>query len=48
MTVIGTLELIALDARDIAGLAAFYAGLTVWQSVRDTGDWITLRAGTGH
>ena len=48
MTVTGRLELVALDATDIAGLASFYAELTGWQSVRNVGDWITLRAGDGQ
>jgi catechol-2,3-dioxygenase len=48
MTVTGTLELVALDATDIAGLASFYAELTGWQTVRNVDGWITLRAGDGQ
>jgi catechol-2,3-dioxygenase len=48
MTVTGSLELVALDATDIAGLASFYAGLTGWQTVRKVDGWITLRAGDGQ
>jgi catechol-2,3-dioxygenase len=48
MTVTGRLELVALDAADIAGLASFYAQLTGWQTVRSVDGWITLRAGDGQ
>jgi catechol-2,3-dioxygenase len=48
MTATGTLELVALDATDIAGLASFYAELTGWQIVRNVDGWITLRAGDGQ
>ena len=48
MTVTGRLELVALDATDIAGLASFYAQLTGWQTVRNVDGWITLRAGDGQ
>src|SRR5260370_69604 len=48
MTVTASLELVALDATDIAGLASFYAGLTGWQTVRQVDGWITLRAGDGQ
>ena len=48
MTVTGRLELVALDAADIAGLASFYAQLTGWQIVRNVDGWITLRAGDGQ
>ena len=34
MTVTGRWELVAFDATDIGGLAAFYAELTGWQTVR--------------
>lgn len=44
MNVTGRLELIALDATDIVGLASFYAELTGWQTVRNVDGWITLRA----
>jgi catechol-2,3-dioxygenase len=48
MTVIGRLELVALDATDIAGLASFYSQLTGWQTARNVDGWITLRAGDGQ
>ena len=48
MTVTGRLELAAFDAADIATLASFYADLTGWKTVRDVGDWITLRAPDGQ
>ena len=48
MTVTGRLELVAFDAADIAKLASFYADLTGWKTVRDVGDWITLRAPGGQ
>jgi catechol-2,3-dioxygenase len=48
MTVTGRLELVALDATDIVGLASFYAELTGWQTVRKVDDWITLRASDGQ
>ncbi|HET9893796.1 MAG TPA: VOC family protein [Streptosporangiaceae bacterium] len=48
MTVTGRLELVALDATDIAGLASFYAQLTGWQQARDVDGWITLRADDGQ
>ena len=48
MTVTGRLELIALDARDIDKLAAFYAELAGWEIVRKESDWITVRAGDGQ
>jgi len=48
MTVTGRLELVALDATDIAGLASFYAELTGWQTVRNADGWITLRAADGQ
>src|SRR5579871_3838056 len=48
MTVTGRLELVALDATDVATLASFYAELTGWKPVRDVGDWITLRADDGQ
>jgi catechol-2,3-dioxygenase len=44
----GRLELVALDAMDIAGLASFYAELTGWQTVRSVDGWITLRTGDGQ
>jgi catechol-2,3-dioxygenase len=48
MAVTGRLELVALDAMDIVGLASFYAELTGWQAVRNVDGWITLRAGDGQ
>jgi catechol 2,3-dioxygenase-like lactoylglutathione lyase family enzyme len=48
MTVTGRLELAALDAADIATLASFYTDLTGWKTVRDVGDWITLRTPDGQ
>jgi catechol-2,3-dioxygenase len=48
MTVTAHLELVALDATDIVGLASFYAELTGWQTVREVDGWITLRAGDGQ
>ncbi len=48
MTVTGRLELAALDAADIAKLASFYGDLTGWKTVRNVGDWITLRAPDGQ
>jgi catechol 2,3-dioxygenase-like lactoylglutathione lyase family enzyme len=48
MTATGTLELAALDARDIERLASFYTELTGWQVVRKVPGWITIRAGDGQ
>jgi catechol-2,3-dioxygenase len=48
MTVTGRLELAALDATDIVGLASFYAELTGWQAARNVDGCITLRAGDGQ
>jgi catechol-2,3-dioxygenase len=48
MTVTGRLELVALDATNIEKLASFYAELTGWKSVRNVGDWITLRGDDGQ
>ena len=48
MTVTGHLELAALDAPDIDGLASFYAELTGWQIVRKDTDWSTMRTGDGQ
>jgi len=42
------LELAALDAPDIDGLASFYAELTGWKIVRADSDWITMRTGDGQ
>jgi len=43
MTVIGRLELVALDAPDIDRLASFYAELTGWEIVSKEDDWIIIR-----
>lgn len=48
MTLTGRLELVAFDATDIVGLAAFYSDLTGWETVRSVDGWITLRAGDGQ
>lgn len=48
MTVTARLELVALDAADIEGLAAFYAELAGWKVSRKDSDWITVRAGDGQ
>jgi predicted enzyme related to lactoylglutathione lyase len=48
MTVTGRLELVAIDAADIARLAAFYSELTGWKIVQSDDDWITLQAGDGQ
>ncbi len=48
MTVTGRLELVALDAPDIEGLANFYAELTGWKIVRTEPDWITMQTGDGQ
>jgi catechol-2,3-dioxygenase len=44
----GRLELVALDATDIVGLASFYAELTGWQTVGNVDGWIKLRASDGQ
>ncbi len=44
---IGTLRAVALDARDIAGLAAFYTELAGWTQTYADDDWISLTAGDG-
>ncbi|HEX5115402.1 MAG TPA: VOC family protein [Pseudonocardiaceae bacterium] len=48
MTVTGRLELVALDAADIEGLASFYTQLTGWEIARRDTDWITVRAPDGQ
>jgi len=48
VAVTATLELVALDATDIAALASFYAELTGWPAVRNVAGWITLRASDGQ
>jgi catechol-2,3-dioxygenase len=47
-TVTGRLELLALDARDIDKLAAFYTELTGWQELRRESDWITIGVPDGQ
>jgi len=48
MTSTARLELVALDAPDIEGLAAFYTELTGGDVVRRVPDWITVRLATGQ
>jgi catechol 2,3-dioxygenase-like lactoylglutathione lyase family enzyme len=48
MTTTGRLELLALDAPDIEGLASFYAELAGWEVVGREPDWITVRADDGQ
>ncbi|MGH3761632.1 VOC family protein [Actinophytocola sp.] len=48
MTGIGRLELAAFDAADIERLVEFYTALAGWETVRDEGEWITLRVGDGQ
>jgi catechol-2,3-dioxygenase len=48
MAVTGRLELVALDATDIAELASFYAELTGWEIARHVDGWTTLRAPDGQ
>jgi predicted enzyme related to lactoylglutathione lyase/catechol 2,3-dioxygenase-like lactoylglutathione lyase family enzyme len=42
MTVTGRLECAALDTRDIAGLADFYATLAGWEVARNDEDWAVV------
>jgi catechol-2,3-dioxygenase len=44
---IGTLKTIVLDARDIAGLSAFYAGLAGWTQAYAEDEWITMTTDDG-
>jgi catechol-2,3-dioxygenase len=44
---IGTLRAVALDARDIAGLSAFYTALAGWTEAYVGDDWITLTTPDG-
>jgi catechol-2,3-dioxygenase len=44
---IGTLRAVALDARDIAGLSAFYTALAGWTEAYADDDWITLTTDDG-
>jgi predicted enzyme related to lactoylglutathione lyase len=39
---IGTLEMVVLDAPDIARLSAFYRGLAGWEASSADAEWITL------
>jgi catechol-2,3-dioxygenase len=48
MTLTGRLELVALDAADIDGLASFYTDLAGWTIARKDDDWITVQAGEGQ
>jgi catechol-2,3-dioxygenase len=48
MTLTGRLELVALDAADIDGLASFYTDLAGWSITRKDDDWITVQAGEGQ
>jgi catechol-2,3-dioxygenase len=44
---IGTLRTVVLDARDIAGLSAFYAELAGWTQAHADDEWVTLTTGDG-
>lgn len=44
---IGKLEMVVLDAQDIAGLSAFYRGLAGWKEVSADSEWITLETPDG-
>ncbi|HWH00714.1 MAG TPA: VOC family protein [Pilimelia sp.] len=44
---IGSLYTVVLDARDITGLSAFYAGLGGWTQTYADDDWITLTTPDG-
>ena len=44
---IGTLKTVVFDARDIAGLSAFYRALAGWTQVYADDEWITLTTGDG-
>jgi catechol 2,3-dioxygenase-like lactoylglutathione lyase family enzyme len=46
--VTGRLELVALDAPDIEGLASFYTALTGWDVIEREQDWITVRSPDGQ
>ncbi|MGH3679923.1 MAG: VOC family protein [Natronosporangium sp.] len=43
----GTLKTVVFDARDIAGLSAFYASLAGWTQTYAEPDWITLTTEDG-
>jgi predicted enzyme related to lactoylglutathione lyase len=44
---IGTLDVVILDAADHRALAAFYRDLTGWTQTHADDEWITLSAGDG-
>ncbi|HYN96592.1 MAG TPA: VOC family protein [Pilimelia sp.] len=44
---IGTLRNVVLDARDIAGLSAFYTGFAGWRQEYADDEWVTLRTVDG-
>jgi catechol-2,3-dioxygenase len=44
---VGTLNMVALDAPDIAKLSAFYCGLAGWSVLSTDDDWITLATDDG-
>src|SRR5690606_12468256 len=46
-SMIGTLKTVVFDARDIAGLSAFYRALAGWTQVYADDEWITLTTGDG-
>jgi len=49
MTAIARFALVALDAKDPATLARFYAGITGWEVIEpsDEPDWVQLRSPEG-
>ncbi|GAA1501313.1 hypothetical protein GCM10009827_010150 [Dactylosporangium maewongense] len=44
---IGTLDVVVLDAADYRGLATFYAELAGWEQTYADDDWVSLRANDG-
>ncbi|WP_203909954.1 VOC family protein [Rhizocola hellebori] len=44
---IGELKTVVLDARDIAGLSAFYTGLAGWTQAYADDDWVTITTDDG-
>ncbi|MEV6932323.1 VOC family protein [Dactylosporangium sp. NPDC051485] len=44
---IGTLDVVVLDAADYRGLAAFYRALTGWEQTHADEDWVSLKANDG-
>ncbi|GAA2333764.1 VOC family protein [Dactylosporangium salmoneum] len=44
---IGTLDVVVLDAADYRGLAAFYGALTGWEQTYADEDWVSLKANDG-